>query len=146
MTSDEEHLRLLSIFHYVVGGLTALFALLPVIHLVLGIFILLNPGEFQESGDFAAPFVGWLFVILASAFITLGLLIAALQFAAGRCLATSRHYLFCLVVAGFECLMMPFGTILGVFTIVVLSRESVKQMFHSSSSPPLSADISITGE
>jgi hypothetical protein len=24
---------------------------------------------------------------------------------------------------------MPFGTILGVFTIIVLSRESVKQMF-----------------
>jgi hypothetical protein len=27
MTRDEEHLRLLSIFHYVVGGLAGLFAL-----------------------------------------------------------------------------------------------------------------------
>jgi len=32
-------------------------------------------------------------------------------------------------VAGAACLMMPFGTVLGVFTIIVLMRESVKEMF-----------------
>jgi hypothetical protein len=33
------------------------------------------------------------------------------------------------VVAGIECIVMPFGTVLGVFTLVVLSRESVKTLF-----------------
>jgi hypothetical protein len=33
------------------------------------------------------------------------------------------------VMACIECLFVPFGTILGVFTIVVLSRESVSVLF-----------------
>jgi hypothetical protein len=37
MTQDEDHLKLLSIFHYVVGGLAGLFALLPIFHLVIGL-------------------------------------------------------------------------------------------------------------
>jgi len=32
-------------------------------------------------------------------------------------------------MACIECLFIPFGTILGVFTIVVLSREPVKALF-----------------
>jgi hypothetical protein len=35
------------------------------------------------------------------------------------------------VIACIECLFMPFGTILGVFTLIVLSRESVKKLFLS---------------
>jgi hypothetical protein len=34
---QEEQLRLLSIFHYVVAGLSALFACIPIIHLALGL-------------------------------------------------------------------------------------------------------------
>ncbi len=41
-----------------------------------------------------------------------------------------RRRLFCLVVAGVECAFMPFGTVLGVFTIAVLMRESVKELFE----------------
>ncbi len=37
--------------------------------------------------------------------------------------------MFCLIVAGIECLLMPYGTVLGVFTIMVLMRESVKERF-----------------
>jgi hypothetical protein len=34
-----------------------------------------------------------------------------------------------MVMAGVECIFSPFGTVLGIFTIFVLMRESVKQMF-----------------
>jgi hypothetical protein len=34
-------------------------------------------------------------------------------------------------MACIECLFIPFGTILGVFTIIVLSRESVKTLFST---------------
>jgi hypothetical protein len=37
-------------------------------------------------------------------------------------------------MAGVECLFMPFGTVLGVFTIIVLMRESVKQVFAANKS------------
>jgi hypothetical protein len=48
---------------------------------------------------------------------------------AGRCLQERRRHTFCLVVAGLECMMMPFGTVLGVFTIIVLLRPAVRQLF-----------------
>jgi hypothetical protein len=41
-----------------------------------------------------------------------------------------KAYSFALVIACIECLFVPFGTILGVFTIVTLSRESVKALFE----------------
>jgi len=37
--------------------------------------------------------------------------------------------MFCFVVACIECLFMPFGTVLGAFTIIVLMRPSVKNLF-----------------
>jgi hypothetical protein len=48
---------------------------------------------------------------------------------AGRSLALRKRYSFTLVIACVECLFVPFGTILSVFTIVALSRESVKRLF-----------------
>jgi hypothetical protein len=44
-------------------------------------------------------------------------------------MAHRKHYTFCLVMAGVECLFMPFGTVLGVFTILVLNRQTVKELF-----------------
>jgi hypothetical protein len=37
----------------------------------------------------------------------------------------------CLVMRGVECLFMPFGTVLGIFTIILLIQEPVKQLFDS---------------
>ncbi len=45
------------------------------------------------------------------------------------------HYTYCLVVAALECLFMPFGTILGVFTIVVLMRHPLKALFEGGEGP-----------
>lgn len=132
MNKDHEHLRLLSVFHYIVGGLTALFALIPIIHLVLGLFFILAPEKFGPNPAQQPPvFIGWIFVIVASCVIVLGWILAALIVTAGRFLGRRRHYTFCFVIAAIECLMMPFGTVLGVFTIIVLLRDSVKQIFTS---------------
>jgi hypothetical protein len=40
-----------------------------------------------------------------------------------------------LVMACIECLFIPFGTILGVLTIVVLARESVRALFAPAQTP-----------
>jgi hypothetical protein len=40
---DSEHLRLLAIFHYIIGGFGALFSLVPVLYLALGIAVLKAP-------------------------------------------------------------------------------------------------------
>lgn len=130
MDKDVEHLRLLSIFHYVVSGMAALFACFPCIHLMFGIAIVrgaLNAGPGHEPPP---AFLGWFIIGLASAFIVLGWSFAIAVFLAGRFLTQRTHYLYCLVVAGLECLFMPFGTVLAVFTIAVLIQPSVKLLFQ----------------
>src|SRR5207248_9529081 len=55
---------------------------------------------------------------------------------AGRCLSRRKGDSFALVMACIECLFVPFGTILGAFTIVALSRESVRELFPTASMQP----------
>ena len=129
MMQGEEHLKLLSIFHYVVAGLAGLFALFPVFHLVIGLVFVLAPDKFAGKEAPPAALIGWFFVIFAVVFITVGLVFAGFVFTAGRFLAKRRHYMFCLVMAGVECVFMPFGTVLGIFTIVALIQEPVKRLF-----------------
>jgi hypothetical protein len=134
MTQDEEHLRLLSIFHYVVAGIAALFSLFPIIHLVIGLALVFAPHKFDGKGEPPPVWFGWIFVIFALVFMTLGFTFTGFVLAAGRFLAKRKYYLFCLVMAGVECMFMPFGTVLGVFTIVVLMKDSVKQLFMNQAS------------
>lgn len=131
---DSEHLRILSIFHYVVGGLTALFASFPIIHLAIGIFLIIAPEKIESGGEPPPEVVGWLFALLGGAFVLIGWTVGILIIIAGRFLARRRHYLYCLIIAGVECIFMPLGTVLGIFTIIVLSKESVRDIFSTAKS------------
>jgi hypothetical protein len=130
MTQDEDHLRLLSIFHYVVGGLSALFALFPIIHMLMGFFLILAPEKLGNKGDAPPAFIGWFLVAIAACFMLAGWIFATLVILTGRFLARRKYYTFCFVMAVIESLFMPFGTVLAVFTLVVLLREPVKRMFE----------------
>jgi hypothetical protein len=136
MNQDEQHLKLLSVFHYVVSALTALFSLFGLIYLGLGLVMLLAPTKFDPKSPPPPAFIGWLFAILGGGFILFGWLFAAFVAVAGRFLGRHKHYLFCLAMAGIDCVLMPFGTVLGVFTILVLLRPSVKALFADGSLPP----------
>ena len=126
---DDEHLRLLSIFYYVKSGISALFACIPIIHVVLGLVFIIAPHVFGHGNDQPPAFVGLLLVMLGSFLILFGWTFAILALIAGRCIARRKHYTFCFVMACVECLSVPFGTVLGVFTILVLNRASVKELF-----------------
>ena len=126
MEYDRQHIRLLAIFHYVVGGLTALFSCVPIIHIAIGVAML--SGAF--GGDNAPPRIfAWMFIIFPAAFMLGGWALAVCMIVAGRKLSQFRSRTYCLVIAAIECSLMPFGTVLGVFTIVILMRESVKESF-----------------
>jgi hypothetical protein len=131
MNQDTEHLRLLSIFHYVVAGLAALFSFFPLLYTTIGaIFIFAARHGTPKPGEELPPeFLGWIFVGVGSFLFLLGIAMAICILMAGRCLSRRRCYSFALVIACIECLFIPFGTILGVFTIIALSRESVKELF-----------------
>lgn len=137
MNNDREHLRLLSIFHYVVAGFAAMFACLPLIHLTLGIAFLAGKIEGTQGPDSGGRLVGGVMVALASVFLLLGWTLVGLLVFAGRSLARHRHYTFCLVLAAISCAFMPFGTVLGVFTIIVLIRPGVKELFGAGDAVPV---------
>jgi hypothetical protein len=125
MKQDLEHVKLLAIFHYVVAGMTALFSCIPFIHFFMG--LALATGALDAEPE-AQP-IGIGLMIFAGLFILAGWTLAALIAYAGRSLQTHRHYTYCLAMGGVECIFMPFGTVLGVFTIIVLMRDSVKELF-----------------
>jgi hypothetical protein len=69
--------------------------------------------------------------VIAGCFILAGWSLAICLLIAGSYLTSRKHYTFCLVIAAISCMLMPFGTVLGVFTIIVLMRPSVKEMFEA---------------
>ncbi|MFA5794324.1 MAG: hypothetical protein WC980_04570 [Candidatus Brocadiia bacterium] len=137
MNQDKEHLKLLSIFHYIVGGLGFVFSSLWLAYVAMGIFFIAMPEKTNgfNNNEIPPPFVGWFLVILGGALVLLGWTISLLFILSGRYLARQKHHFFCLVIAGIGCLAFPFGTVLGVFTFVILSRPSVKELFMPSFAP-----------
>jgi hypothetical protein len=133
MNQDTEHLRLLSIFHYIVAGLAALVSCFPLLYTTVGaIFIVVARDGTPKPAEGTPPeFIGWLLAVIGSFLFLLGIAIAICILIAGRSLAKHTHYWFAFAMACIECLFIPFGTILGVFTILVLSRESVKTLFST---------------
>lgn len=134
MYQDIEHLRLLAIFHYLMAGIGALFSCFPMLHLAIGLAMLFAPESFEHSrhnNPQNLQFVGLLFTGIAAVLILIGWAISFCVFLAGQYLSQHRHYLFCLIIAGILCLFAPFGTVLGVFTIIVLVRPSVKPLFDA---------------
>ena len=101
----------------------------PIIHLAVGIAIVAGAFEQPQAGEPPPEFVGWLFILIAAAIMVPGWIFAICLAFAGRQLQRQRSYLFCLVMAALACMFMPFGTVLGVLTLIVLLRPSVKELF-----------------
>ena len=131
MDRDTEHFNLLAIFHYVVAGLAALFSFFPLLYTTVGVIFIFAAryGTAKPGEDLPPEFLGWIFAVLGALLFLIGIAMAICILIAGRSLALRKRYSFGLVMACIECLFIPFGTILGVFTIVVLSRESVRGLF-----------------
>ncbi|MFT5681953.1 MAG: hypothetical protein ACI8RZ_002871 [Myxococcota bacterium] len=128
---DLEQLRILAIFHYVIAGLAALFACFPIIHLAIGLSILFGAGPWSSMPDNGPPIAlfGLMFTVIPAVFIALGWATAFFIARAGSRLRQHRSHTFCLVMAAVACCFFPFGTALGVFTILVLSRPGVRRLF-----------------
>ena len=129
-SQDDQHLRLLAIFHYVLGGLMALGACFPIIHLAVGLAMMSGRFGPPTPGEPPPELFGAIFVGVGAGAILLGWTMALCILFAGRSLSQRRRYVFCMVMAGLMMVIcIPLGTGLGVFTIIVLQRPSVKQAF-----------------
>jgi hypothetical protein len=132
---DQQHVRFLAIFHFVFAGL----GLVGIGCLFLHYFILhtvfSNPGMWKSQNGSTPPpraffevFI-W-FYLFFGGLLLMGMVSNALS---GVFLSQRKHRVFSMVIAGLDCLQVPFGTALGVFTILVLSRDSVQELYEGSS-------------
>ncbi len=135
MGRDAEHLNLLAMFHFIYAGLTALFSSFFLFHVVIGVMIVTGVLE-DEQAEMPIE-IGWLFVIMGSFAVLSGWLLAGLVVMSGIRLRQRRWWLFCMIIAGVLCVMFPLGTVLGVFTIIVLQPDRVREMFKPRSATGL---------
>jgi len=136
---DREHLKLLSIGYMISAGVNAFFMLFGLFYVFMGAvaseMIGLSPGTNAKPGQPPPAFIGWIFAGIGLAFFAIGLTFAILKFCAASNLKRRRSRIFCMVVAGLTCLEFPYGTALGVFTFISLSKESVVRLFETHAAP-----------
>ena len=136
---DADHLNLLAIFHFVGAGLAVLGLLFLAVHYTFMHAIFANP-DFWKNQKQPMPvppeqvfaMMKWFYLAAALWFVVSGVLnvISAL------CLRARKGRMFSMVVSGINCLHIPLGTVLGVFTIVVLIRDSVRELYDARAAEP----------
>lgn len=127
---------LLSVFHYVMAGLGTLGGFFMAAYFAFVGYIVTTVMPSVPSGAGSSPppappaGFAWFFGAFG-VLISLSILaFAVLHFLCGRWIAARRNRTFCFVVGCLSCISFPLGTVLGVFTIIVLQRESVRWLFE----------------
>ena len=129
---DEEHLKLLGLGYLVSAILSAGFSLLGLFYGAMGVVIGRAIAESPSNTGQPPEFFGWFFALFGVGFFVVMVAAAALKFLTYRWLGQRRRRVFCMVIAGFSCLEVPWGTALGVCTFLVLNRRSVEKSFDQS--------------
>lgn len=131
---DADDLKSLSTFHFVGAGLDFLGILFFMARFASMHAALNNPPVVQNQKLQPPPEVVQMVDAMIWTFVIMGLWLAALvilNILSGLYLRRRKHRTFSLVVAGMNSLLIPLGTLLGVFTFVVLDRESVKELYEA---------------
>jgi hypothetical protein len=130
---DVDQLRMLVIGHYVLAGVQALFGCFPVIHLVVGILLVAKQDSLShEPGGPHPAMIGGFFIAIALALMLVSWTIAGALVFGARKLARRERHVPCMVIAVVVAAVnMPLGTALGICTLIVLQRPSVKAAFEA---------------
>ena len=129
---DANHLNLLAIFHFVGAALAIFGVLFLLVHYTIMHAVFTNPEFWQNQKQGPPPeqifaMFKWFYVLGGLWFLLSGVL----NVISGFCLRARKCRTFSLIVAGINCLHVPLGTVLGVFTMVVLVRDSVQELYQN---------------
>jgi hypothetical protein len=130
---DVEQLKIVAILYYVVAGVIALTGFASIIHLGIGLAMLSGIIETKPDEEQGLRVMGAVFTGLALLWMLLWWAMAALVAYGARNLQRRRNWLLAMIIAGLLCLHTPLGTLLGVFTFLILMRPNVKAVFQASS-------------
>jgi hypothetical protein len=139
MEKDLAHLKLLGIFHYIWGALSLIGAIcIGAYFVVIGIVVMNNPQSLSSSDDSGTA--GMIGGIMIGAGVVLFLIVVVYGIltlmAGGKYRKHQGGYWFCFILAIVTLVIggIP-GIALGIFSLIVLSRESVKAVFKGQSLP-----------
>lgn len=125
---DEEHLRILALLFRIEAALHVVLGLLSLCLGLFGLTLALS-GLAASAGGGVIYWMGWGLSLLGGLAFLATWVQAALDFSVSKALTARHSRKFCLVVAVSECLFVPFGTLLAISTLVVLTRPSVLPLF-----------------
>jgi hypothetical protein len=130
---DTEQLKLLVIGHYL-GAALALAGLgFLALHFLLFRFVIDNARTIQQGGRSGGGpqeierILPWIYGIGAAFLVSY----AIANIVSARLIAARRARTFSILVAAFDCAHMPIGTVLGILTMLVLTRDSVRAAYRS---------------
>jgi len=131
---DEEHLRLLVIFHRIYGILVIILSLLGIAYFFLLNFLFSfsrRYSRFTIQNNFQGPptEILNLILIVMMVVIVIGLTIGVCNLLSAQYIKNRKFRIFSIVIACVDCISFPIGTILGVMTLIVLSRNSVVEYY-----------------
>lgn len=149
-------LKMLELFHYIAGGLTALMIPYGAVTALMGWSLLKSGGELPSVfvqaerilepvyGDQLKdlhdpqnlPIVGAAFTAVGVVMVTLGVMHSGLLVYVGRCIARRRRWGFCVGFSIFDLtyLIPPVGFLLSVLALGILFRRSVRDEFKAAKS------------
>lgn len=129
---DANQLKLVMVFHWVWAGLMVIGIGMLFLHQHLMNMIMSNPEMWEQSNGGPPP--EEFLAVFAYVYLVMGItlvLSALVNALSAYFIRTRRNRMLSMVVAGLNCLLFPFGTALGVFTLIVLIRESVVELYEA---------------
>ncbi|RKZ03184.1 hypothetical protein DRQ21_06580 [Candidatus Fermentibacteria bacterium] len=124
---DGDMISLVSIFHFVLGGFQMLFSLVGLVYVAIGAMMASGAME-STKGNPPPPELGWIFGGVGVVFVLVFITVGFLTIRTGINIRRRRRRTFCMVIDSILCLMVPFGTIVGIFGLVLLTKaETVKE-------------------
>ena len=129
--NNSQTLDLVSIFHYVLAALIYLKGAIALIFMGIGTVAAVGIlSDKPHDVHIALPVIGLFFFVGPVMFLCLTWTLATLVLLAGKRMSKHTNLVYCQIIAGLECLCVPFGTILGIFTLISLTKAETKEIFN----------------
>ena len=127
----KHHLSTLSVLHYVYGALVCVIGLFLLFLIPLGHFM--NSDWLAAHSDNQPPphFVGHLIMMIGWILFVFVEIKGILNIISARNISLRKGRTLSQVVAALDCLNIPFGVALGVFTFITLADPEVKREYGS---------------
>lgn len=140
---DDDHLRALVFCHSVIAGLCVLGLGLIAFHFAVMHMAFTSPEitkaesitRLEGQPSFGSQHYFNLFQWIDLAVGACLLVVIIFTMMSGRFIERRVNRTFSIVVAGCLCALAPFGTLLGIFTILILNRDSIIRLYEESKQP-----------